>query len=211
MRLACAGLPVYFDKKATVVTPSPLLATVAAHQFSTSRLNHGLDAWPRPATYSMNAYLSACWQEARYNAADIPTLLSPSQERLLWQSIIEQQHPDLFDVNAIAGMARRSAQLIAEWHIPTEGDSWTEHQDAQQFQLWRKYFRRKCQDEGWITRSDLWQLLPKWIASGYCSPDPVVFVGFDVLTPALQDLKRSLADRAIMEPLPSWQPRQPLQ
>jgi ATP-dependent helicase/nuclease subunit B len=209
MRLACAEFPVSFDKEAIIVTPSPLLAAVAAQQFSSYQLNQGVDAWRRPATYSINAYLAACWQEARYNAANIPTLLSPAQERLLWQSVIEQQHPDLFDVNAIAGMARRAARLIAEWHIPTEGDAWNDHPDAQQFQLWRKDFRRKCQDEGWVTRSDLWRLLPKWIASGYCSPDPVIFAGFSTVTPAFEQLRRSLADRAAMEPLSSPHPRQP--
>jgi ATP-dependent helicase/nuclease subunit B len=209
MRLACSGLPVYFDKKATVVTPSPLLAAVAAQQFSTYQLKQGIDAWRRPATYSINAYLAACWQEARYNATDIPTLLSPSQEWLLWQSVIEQQHPDLFDVNAVAGMARRAAQLIAEWHIPTEGALWNDYPDAQQFQLWRKDFRRRCHDEGWITRSDLRQLLPKWIASGYCGPDSVLFAGFSTITPAFEQLKRSLGESAAMEPLPSWHPRQP--
>ncbi|MGI8961211.1 MAG: PD-(D/E)XK nuclease family protein [Bryobacteraceae bacterium] len=212
MRLACAGLSSRFEQtwsdKGTVVTPSPLLAAVAAQQFSTYQLSQGVEAWRRPATYSMNAYLAACWQEARYNAMDIATLLSPPQERLLWQSIIEQEHPDLFDVNAIAGMARRSAQLIAEWHIPAEGDLWNDHPDALQFQVWRKDFRRKCHEEGWITRSDLWQLLPKWIASGYCSTDGVVFAGFTTLTPAFEQLKRSLADRATMEPLSSRHPGQ---
>ncbi|MGI9073445.1 MAG: PD-(D/E)XK nuclease family protein [Bryobacteraceae bacterium] len=209
MRFACADLPVYFDKKANLVTPSPLLAAVASQEFSTYQLDQGVDAWRRPATYSINAYLGACWQEARYNATDIPTLLSPAQELLLWQSVIEQQHPDLFDVNAIAGMARRAARLIAEWHIPTEGDAWNDHPDAQQFQHWRKDFRRKCHDEGWITRSDLWQLLPNWIASGYCSSDPIVFAGFSAITPAFEQLRRSLADRAAMEPLSSPHSRQP--
>jgi ATP-dependent helicase/nuclease subunit B len=213
MRLACAGLSrrfehARFENTAAVVTPSPLLAAVAAQQFSTDQLKQGVDAWRRPATYSINAYLAACWQEARYNATDIPTLLSPAQERLLWQNVIGRRHPDLFDVSAVAAMARRAAQLITEWHIPAEGELWNDHPDAQLFQLWRKDFRRKCQDEGWITRSDLWQLLPKWIASGCFSPDPVVFAGFSTVTPALEHLKRSLGERAAIEPLPLRHPRQ---
>lgn len=214
MRLACAGLSrrfeqTWFGKQAIIVTPSPLLASVISQQFSAYQLNQGVDAWERPAIYSVNAWLAACWQEARYNASDIPTLLSPAQERVLWQYVIEQQHPDLFDVDAIAGIARQSAQLIAEWHIAYEGDLWNDLQDAQQFQFWRKDFRRKCHAEGWITRSDLWELLPKWIVAGYCSPDSVVFTGFSTITPALQQLKRSLGDRAALEPLSSHSPRQP--
>ncbi|MFL6354893.1 MAG: PD-(D/E)XK nuclease family protein [Bryobacteraceae bacterium] len=211
MRLARAGRSRRFEHSwcentATVVTPSPLLAAVAAQEFSAYQLNKGMDAWRRPAIYSINAYLAACWHEARYNAPDVPTLLSPYQERLLWQNVIEQQHPDLFDANAIAGMARKSAQLIAEWHIPAGGELWNDHPDGQQFRLWYKTFRRKCLDEGWITRSDLWQLLPKWISSGYCNPDPTTFRGFSTVTRALEQLKCSLGDRATTEPLAARSP-----
>jgi ATP-dependent helicase/nuclease subunit B len=213
MRLACAGLlrrfeQTSFEKKLVIVTPSPLLAAVASQQFATYQLNQGIDAWERPAIHSVNAWLAACWHELRYNATDSPTLLSPAQERVLWGRIIEQQHPDLFDIDAIAGMARRSAQLIAEWHIPHEGDFWSDRQDAQEFQLWHRNFRQKCQAEGWITRSDLWQLLPKWNAAGDCSPDPVVFTGFSGFTPALVQLKHSLGDRARTEPISSFPARE---
>jgi probable DNA repair protein len=208
MRLGCNGLPFYFDKRTTVITPSPLLASVVAQQFSAYQLARGLDSWQRPAIYSVNAWLAACWQEARYNAIDIPLLLSPPQERVLWQRIIEEQHPDLFDLNAIASMARRSAQLLAEWHIPFEGDLWNDHQDAEQFQVWHQRFRSRCHEEGWITRSDIWHLLPKWIMAGHCRLDRVVFAGFSTITPALEELKRSLGNRGATEPISSQRPQQ---
>jgi ATP-dependent helicase/nuclease subunit B len=206
MRLACAGLPrrfeqTSFEKKQTIITPSPLLAAVASQQFSAFQLSQGVESWERPAIFSINAWLAACWQEVRYNATDIPTLLSPAQERVLWQHIIQQEHPDLFDVDAIAAMARRSAQLIAQWHIPSEGEFWNDSQDTQQFQFWHRQFRSKCQAEGWMARSDLWQLLPKWIVAGHYSPDPVVFTAFSSVTPALEKLKHSLGARALIEPL----------
>ncbi len=207
IRLSCNGLPSYFDKRTTTITPSPLLAAVAAQQFSAYQLTRGLDSWERPAIYSVNAWLAACWQEVRYNALDSPLLLSPAQERVLWQRIIEEQHADLFDINAIAGMARRSAQLLSEWRIPSESDLWNDHQDAEQFQVWYKNFRRKCHDEGWITRSDLWRLLPKWTMAGHCCLDRVVFVGFKTITPALQQLQHSLGDRVETEPISSQPPQ----
>jgi len=213
MRLACAGLSRWFEQtwfeKSSVVTPSPLLAAIAAQQFSIHQLTRGRDAWQRPAVCGINAWLANCWQEARYNRTDIPALLSPSQERVLWQDIIEQQHPDLFDPSATARLARRSAQLLAEWHIPLEGDVWNDHQDAQQFQAWYRDFRRKCQSEGWITRSDLWHLLPKWIAAGYCRPDRVVFTGFITFTPALEQVKHALGSTAAIDLLSSGEQTQP--
>jgi ATP-dependent helicase/nuclease subunit B len=208
MRLACNGLPVYFDTKATIITPSPLLASVVAQQFSAYQLERGLESWERAAIYSIEAWLAASWQEVRYNAVDIPLLLSPPQERVLWQHVIEEQHPDLFDLHALARMARSSAQLLAEWHIPAEGDLWKDHQDAQAFQVWHKRFRRKCREEGWIIRSDLWELVPKWIIAGHCRPDPAVLAGFTIITPALEHLRHALGDRAATEPPSLRAPRQ---
>ncbi len=191
-----------------MVTPSTLLAGVAVNQFSEDQLKQGLDAWQRPAIYSVGAWLAACWQEARYRTGDIPTLLSPPQECFVWQSIIEEQNPDLFDPHATARLARRSAQIMAEWQIPAEGDAWNDHQDAQQFLIWRNLFRRKCQEKGWITRSDLWRLLPKWISAGHLQLDPVIFAGFPFAQPALEQLKGVLGAGAITEPLASRSPRQ---
>ena len=122
-----------------------------------------------------------------------PRSFRPAQERVLWQHIIEQQHPDLFDVNAIAGMARRSAQLIAEWHIPTEGDfverssgRTTISDLASNISAASATTRAGSRDP--ISGS----LLPKWIASGYCSPDPVSIRRLQHHHPALEQLKRSL-------------------
>ncbi|MGA8028537.1 MAG: PD-(D/E)XK nuclease family protein [Bryobacteraceae bacterium] len=190
MRLACAGFSSWLEKRATIVTPSPVLAAAALQQFSASRLEQHLESWERPPIYSIGAWLTICWQEARYRGHGVPTLLSTSQELVLWQHIIEQEQPELFDVNAAALLARRASKTIAEWRIPLESDLWNDHQDAQQFLLWRKIFSQRCREEGWITRSDIWGLLPLWIAKSLCAPGPAVFVGFTSL-PALQCVKQA--------------------
>src|ERR1700761_7456145 len=108
MRLAYPGLVSWPEKNATVVTPSRLLAAVAAQQIAADQLAKGRESWQRTPIYSVDAWLSACWQQARY-AVETPSLLSPSQERALWQSIIESQHPQLFDPDAAARLARRAS------------------------------------------------------------------------------------------------------
>ncbi|MBV9303564.1 MAG: PD-(D/E)XK nuclease family protein [Acidobacteriaceae bacterium] len=211
MRVACPGLSrrleeACFENKATLVTPSPLVAAVAAQQFSAHRLQSGLSSWERPAIFSIEAWLAASWHEARYNSPEIPTLLSPAQERVLWQTIIQAEHPDLFDLSATARLARRSAQLLAEYHIPSEGEFWNDNLDAQEFQQWNRAFRRKCRDEGWITRADLWALLPQWVGTGHSPPKQTIFAGFTTSTPAMQQLKHALGELAITEPLRGQEP-----
>src|SRR6185437_13914595 len=159
MRLACAGLFSWVERGATIITPTPLLAAVAAEQFSKQQLARGVESWQR-------------------------------------RRIVQESSPDLFDGNSIARLASRSARLMCEWRIPADGDVWTNHEDARQFQEWYKRLRRECAEQGWITRSDLLHFVPQWLASGDCTSELTVFAGFPIFTPALESLRNVLGSLA---------------
>ncbi len=199
MRLACSGISSWFAKNATIVTPSPILARIVSEHHNQSQLQRRFETWRRPAVHGISAWLADGWQEARYNSCDLPTLLSPAQERALWHRIIEQQHPRLFDIAATVRLAGRASNLMAEWHIPAEGEAWNEHPDARQFQLWRRLFRRQCREKNWITRADLWPLVPEWLKNGSIQPTLTVFLGFQEFSPALQNLQRALGPLAVQQ------------
>lgn len=195
MHLACPGLVPSLERGDTVVVPSTLLASIAAEQFSQHQLSQGRDTWQRPSIYSLGAWLAVCWREARFREAGIPTLLSPSQEHALWFRIVERGHPNLFDVSRMAQLASQAARLLAEWHIPVDGEPWNEHADARQFQQWYRLFRRECRARDWITRADLWKLIPEWIPTA----GPTRFMAFETTTPALARVLDALGDRAAVE------------
>ncbi len=192
MRLALPNLFSLTEKGATIVFPSPLLASAAREQLTARHLADGLESWQRPAIYSRNAWLKNCWNEARYKSGEVQTLLSESQERLLWQQIIEREHAHLFDSAGTAQLAMRASALIEEWRIPADAAAWGDYEDSQQFHHWRRQFRRTCFQEGWIAQSDLWTLLPGWIASGLCAREFTVFAGFPRLAPALDPIRHAL-------------------
>jgi probable DNA repair protein len=115
----------------------------------------------------------------------------------LWHNIIEQDHPHLFDVSATVRLAEEAAELLAQWHIASEGEAWNEHADARQFQQWHRMLRRKCRENGWITRADLARLVPAWIAAGTIRPKLTVFVGFEAAPLALQNLQDALGPLSV--------------
>ncbi len=203
MRLACNGLSSWFEKSAAIVTPSRTLAGVAGQEFTRYQLHRGMESWQRPSLSSVDAWLSACWQQARYGGSDVPALLSPAQERLVWQGIIEREEPNLFDVGSTARLASRAFRLLAEWQISPGGDLWSDHQDARHFERWCSRFRHQCREGGWITRSDVWRLLPGWINAGLCERQLTVFAAFDAFPPALEQIKEALGRSGAMEPLAS--------
>jgi probable DNA repair protein len=206
MRIACRELPGWFAQPATIVTPTPFLAAVAREQFVRERLKQGLETWDRPAIYSMDAWLVTRWQEARYTLPDVPSLLSPAQETALWHAVIEEEHPNLFDITATVRLARTAASLIAEWNIPSQGEAWNDHADALQFQLWYRSFRRRCDERKWITRAQLPRLVAAWIASGELPSESTLFVGFESTSPALESIIVALGSRAIRLPLDHAKP-----
>jgi ATP-dependent helicase/nuclease subunit B len=201
MRLACRDLSAWFEKNATVITPTSFLAGVAREQFARERLKDGVETWERPTIYGLETWLVSCWQEARYVSPGMPSLLSPAQERALWHGIVEHEHPHLFDVAATVRLARAAASLLAEWHIPAEGELWNDHADALQFQHWNRLLRRKCRENGWIARSDLARLVPMWIAEGVIRPKLSVFVGFDVTPPAVEKLQNACGALSVRIPV----------
>jgi len=203
MRLACTGLFSWFEKSAVIVTPSRLLASVASQQFTRYQLQRGVQSWQRPSVYSVDAWLTACWQQARYSGSDVAALLSPAQERLLWQEIIEREEPNLFDVRSTARLAIAASRLLAEWQISAGGDLWTDHEDAHHFERWYERFRQQCRENGWVARSDLWRLLPGWIDAGVFERQLTVFAACDVWTPVLEQVKKAFGEYAAVEPLSS--------
>ncbi len=198
MHFACPGLVPMLRCEATVVASSRLLAQVASSSFSQERLANGFESWRRPNVYSTTGWLGACWQNARYSGTDLPALLSPVQEHTLWQRIIKDETPGLFDFESTAVLASRASRLIAEWHIPLESEAWNQHEDGQQFRKWLATFRRICKEEGWVSYSELWHLIPKWISSGCCGDTPILFAGFPYITPALSRLREALGSAARM-------------
>lgn len=200
MHLACSSLFSWLEKQATIVVPSRVVAAAVEQQRTRTKQEQGLDSWERSGIYQVDAWVATCWQQVRYKTADASTLLSPAQEQILWQNIIEQEHAHLFDAAATARLAMRAAKLVAEWHIPVENDAWSEHEDAQQFEQWLKSFRKICRDHGWITRADAWRLLPKWIAMGVCDREFTVFLGFQHTSPVLSRVQQALGLFAAVEP-----------
>lgn len=167
MRLAVTGVP----DNTPLVTASRALADVAYQQFTRAHLKAGAESWQRPEIYTLEAWLTSIWQEARYSTTELPALLSPAQEHFLWQQIIAAERPDFFDTGALARLAAQAANTIAEYSIPITHEAWSEQQHAEQFRSWFASFRQRCEREGWMARREILQRLKP------CSQP--AFIGFD--------------------------------
>lgn len=201
MHLACPDLPSSLNAGSILVTPNRLLASVAAEQYIQTQLKAGHDTWRPPQIFSSGAWLADCWQQARYAGSGVPTLLSPSQERAVWQDLIESEHPSLFDYKGAIGLAIAASRTMAEWHIPADGESWSAASDTVQFQRLLRLFRQRAGQQGWITRSDLWSLIPDWIGQSWWEKKNLTFAAFSSIPPALSAVLNRLGSQASIVPL----------
>jgi probable DNA repair protein len=166
MRLASLDLFAALNEGLRVIVPAAQLSSIAHEQFAREQLRLGRQAWERPAIDSLDAWMTSCWQEARFSVAGVPALLSTLQERELWRQMISAERPDLFDPFSMADLARRSARVLAEHQIPWDDQDWTEREDARQFQAWLRSLRIILKRNGWLTRADLWRSVPEWKTGG---------------------------------------------
>jgi ATP-dependent helicase/nuclease subunit B len=185
MRLAYSGLSDWFDGKTTLVASSPVLAAAAGTEFAKFQLARGAESWERPPVYTFESWLASLWQELRYTDPGTPVLLLPAQEISLWQQIIEECTPHLFDPGETARLARHAARLLALWQIAPSGEHWKEHEDAQQFLLWHKRLSDICRERHWVTISDVIQLLPRMVVDGRFGELHAVLFGFNHTGPTL--------------------------
>jgi ATP-dependent helicase/nuclease subunit B len=189
-----------------IVTPDSLHASMVAERYVAARLHAGRGeaqgkSWERPSIQSIDAWLSTCWQEVRYNLADVPVLLSTAQELVLWREVIAAEGDELLNAEATADLARRAALTVLEWGIPLDAPEWGENEDGLRFRAWYQDFRRLCTRRGFATRGDLWTFVPQWIASGDCCTGKMAFFGFAAPSPGLKKLLGALRDRALVIPV----------
>ena len=206
MRSVFSGLFSWLQDGAQIVTPTPLLARVIAHEFAQRQLTSGQRHWQRPVIQSLDAWLASLWQQARYADLSTPVLLSPQQETFLWRSVIEPQASELFDVRAAAALSRQAERTMAEWHISDAHPLWKEHSDGRQFLAWRERFGAICSENGWMTRADLLAHSVKWLQRRLAPQTAVAYAGWDQLTPALRELRGALNAPIVVGSLPEGRP-----
>ena len=100
MRLAHSRLLSLAADGYRIVTPDSLHASMLAERYVAARLpeegpgTQG-ESWERPGIQSIDAWLTSWWQEMRYNAGDVPMLLSTAQELILWREVIAAEGDEL--------------------------------------------------------------------------------------------------------------------
>lgn len=138
------------------------------------------------------------WQQAVIAGHVDARLLSPVEELLLWEEVIEHhpETPALLNVPATARMARDAWRLQREWHLFDSNDG------NAVFGFWSEGFQALCLARGLATASAAIHILTAMLEAGTLQvPTQVVLYGFDEHSPAVAGLLEAIGARSQIQTL----------
>lgn len=180
---------------ATLVTGSLRLARYLRAGFDTDRRAAGELAWESPDIISWSAWLARLWEQLALTPGDrpLPLLLSPLQEQVLWQEVVEQSRfgHALLQVPAAARQARDAYQLLEQWQLRLPEPA--PNEDVAAFAAWSADYAARCRRGGWLEGARLPRRLAEAVtAAALTAPARLLLIGFDEYTPQQQQLLDAL-------------------
>ncbi len=193
---------------ALILTPTQRLSSHIHLAYQAYQQQRGLTAWLTPQVYAFEIWLCNLWQEWVNQGNACQQLLSPAEERLLWEKIVADSGTVLLRPQQAAIQAQQSFQRLVLWNIAVEHPTLHEHPNSQDFASWAKTFVKLCQEKHLITLPETVPILqaallePGTVSQDkkLVSPMATRLVGFDDISPAYQQLLDVLPDVKRLDP-----------
>src|SRR3989442_2028905 len=123
----------------TVVTPNPRLSRVLTSEFDSFQVAKGLTVWEAPDILPFGAFVERLWEDALYSELGdkLPLLLTPQQELLSWEQILEGSN--LLILPQAAAQCREAWGLLHQWRIGAARGN----EDHSAFSEWAKQYQKE--------------------------------------------------------------------
>src|SRR6266480_2546198 len=127
----------------TVVTPNRRLAQALTAAFDAFQVAKGLTVWEAPDILPFGAFVERLWEDALYSELGdkLPLLLTPAQERLLWQEVIasSDEGKDLLFTETAAVHCGDAWRLLHQWRVGAGKGN----EDHSAFSEWVKQYEKE--------------------------------------------------------------------
>jgi len=170
----------------TVLTPNRRLALALRAEFDAFQSNRGLALWEDADILPYGAFVQRLHEDAAYAdaAGDLPQLLTPAQERRLWETVLEGA--ELLAVADTAADCAAAWRLSHAWRIEgaavAEPVKFAGNEDTQAYARWAREYVKRCAAGGFTDAARL----PDLVAAA-ARPRQLVAYGFDILPPQARD------------------------
>jgi ATP-dependent helicase/nuclease subunit B len=179
-----------------ILTANRRLARSLAQEHDEARRRSGLSAWARPRIIPFGPWLQSLWSDAVLAGTVTPVLLSPLQEKSVWEGVIRKSESgrDLLQPRDAAHEASEAWGLLKQYRAPLGGGWFSGHPDASAFLGWAQEFDRLCRERDWMPRAALPDAVAQLLQDGLVRlPEQAVLRGFDEFTPQQERLLEAVA------------------
>jgi len=180
---------------ALLLTVNNRLARHLQAGYEQQRLAVGDRVWETPDILPLGAWLIRCHQQLLDLGRHDLQLLSPTQERLLWERVIATSELDiaLLRPAAAARSAADAYRLLQGWQLAGHPEL-ALNPEGEAFAHWRERFEQLCAQQRLLPAARLPALLITAFSEGQLpAPDMLWLAGFDEQPPAQQALLDVLA------------------
>jgi probable DNA repair protein len=185
--------------RVTVVTPNQRLARELGREFCASQIAKGLTVWEDADILPLGAFVERLWEDALFSdAVPAPHLLTPVQERQLWEEAIAASawSEALLSPAQAAAQAMDAWRLAHAWRIDGALEKFPGSEDSAAFAAWAKDYAVRCGADTDGAR------LPDVVAGllgerALRKPHLLVAYGFDILPPQASDFLQACAAQGI--------------
>ena len=177
----------------TVVTPNQRLAQALSREFDAAQAAQGRSAWESADILPYSAFVLRCYEDALYSelASALPILLTPAQERALWEDIIRRSDAGdaLLAIPETAALAADAWKTAHAWRLLDSLRSGQVNEDAAAFRDWCAAYSLRCERDRHTDTASLPDLVAARVNGNEMrKPKLLVVYGFDIRTPQQQAL-----------------------
>lgn len=176
-----------------VVTPNQRLSLVLKRKFNDAQRARALTSWNSANISPFHVFIERAYETASYSPQEmkLPILLSPTQERALWENII--RHSDvgvsLLSISETAQIVCEAWQIGHAWQLIDQLEEFYLSDDSKTFQDWAERYKRITRNNRQIDNARLYDLIGSlWETIEIKKPSCLICYGFDALTPQQQTL-----------------------
>lgn len=184
---------------ATIITPTQRLSRHLRHQFATSQIAQGKQAWQTPDCLPWTAWCKRSFETLSLRSKEQGVLLNGLQQQWLWQEIIStsKYKHQLLQMSATATQAIQAYRLCKAWSVPIFPNAVYLSEDAFAFKSWVESYEGQKRENGWLDDASLPDYIVSHIAEAATLAEKVIFYDFDQLTTQQLKLKQALIDCGI--------------
>jgi ATP-dependent helicase/nuclease subunit B len=199
-----AGAALYIDKlrqldrNSIVLTPNQRLAKYLGRLFQHEQLQAEQTCWQSPVILPINIWLSQSWADyANNNPDNLPLVLNPTQETLLWQQVLSaSSYKDYFlRLSETANLVKAARALLLKWKVDLNHSLFDSAEDYTALKHWVTQFQGLLDKNNWIDSATLPALITNQIQQQQIpAPGSILLVGFNEIEPQIQQLLDAAAE-----------------